>query len=571
MKTGYQVGPHRIRASYFFRMAVAAAMLLLLPSAFAQTLGISVTNRTVNVRWPQTNYYYVLQSTTNLCDDNCWSNTATASLISSLYADYGNVVPITTAFSQPAAGVPRFFRLKPPVIPIFGFAIFYQGPLEFTWCATMDVIGTVHANAMICVGTSASLTFSGNVTATGVVGGPTRDGSSPSPWSQNTTFRAGYITNVPAFVSPFGTNNPHVLIDIPPASEYPTSALGLVREYNYAQVLILVTNTLMVGHPPATRVTFTLQNSPAPGELPGEDPNKITYTYFWTNYVYTNYVSHIMVTNSIFTNFSFSIWEYEPHGIEQFLSVTNTFTDKREYQTNMFVTQINVGAYSKWLSTNGFNTTKFDFVPPTILYVADQRNVGTNKLAVVRLVNGAALPQSGFGWTVVTPNPLYVKGDYNVTRDGVHFAYAPGSTTNSPSCTVPAALMCDAITSLSSSFNDITSSSAIGTATVSNTVNAAIIAGNVPSTGTTATTFSGGVQNLIRWQENWSSSTCILNTSLVCLWASQMATNQFRNPTGFSPAPINPYYSPPTRLWSFDPNFYNIAKLPPGTPYCTLP
>ncbi len=63
----------------------------------------------------------------------------------------------------------------------------------------------------------------------------------------------------------------------------------------------------------------------------------------------------------------------------------------------------------------------------------------------------------------------------------------------------------------------------------------------------------------------------VLNTSLVCLWSSQMATNQFRNPTGFSPAPINPYYSPPTRLWSFDPIFLDYTKLPLGTPFYTLP
>ena len=141
--------------------------------------------------------------------------------------------------------------------------------------------------------------------------------------------------------------------------------------------------------------------------------------------------------------------------------------------------------------------------------MADQRNVGTNKLAVVRLVNGATLPTNySLGFTVGTPNPLYVKGYYNVTRDGTHFAYTPCSTTNSPSCTVPAALLCDAITILSTNFNDSGSRTNVGTAAMANntnTVNAAIITGNVPSTGTSATTFSGGVHNLMRMQENWSA------------------------------------------------------------------
>jgi hypothetical protein len=45
-----------------------------------------------------------------------------------------------------------------------------------------------------------------------------------------------------------------------------------------------------------------------------------------------------------------------------------------------------------------------------------------------------------------------------------------------------------------------------------------------------------------------------------------MATNQFRNPQGFAPAPVNPYYNPPIRHFSFDLNFLNPAKIPPGIP-----
>ena len=452
---------------------------------------------------------------------------------------------------------------------IFQYAVFYEGVLEFTWTANMVVNGPVYANGQICVGTSASLNFLGPVTTTKTVGGPPRDGAAPSPWNQGTTFNGGYVTNVPAFVLPFGTNNPHTLIEIPPANEFPDSSLGQSRLYNRAQVILLVTNLPVSGRPPTPQVTFILQQSYL-NALPADDPDKIYYTYIWTNYVYTNATAPYKYTNSIFTNLSLVAWTNEPHGIEKFLSVTNTFTDKREYQTNLFVTQIDVLGYTNWLATNGFKTTKFNSTPPTVLYVADRRNIGSNKLSVVRLVNGAALPPNYYGgvplgWTVATPNPLYVKGNYNVTADGIHFSYTPNSTTNSGSW-VPAALMCDAITILSSSFNDLTSSNTIGTASISNTVNAAIITGNVPSTGTSATNFSGGVQNLMRLLENWTSSIFVLNTSIVDLWASQTATNQFRNPTGFSPAPINPYYSPPTRQWAFDANFLNVAKLPPLTP-----
>ena len=66
----------------------------------------------------------------------------------------------------------------------------------------------------------------------------------------------------------------------------------------------------------------------------------------------------------------------------------------------------------------------------------------------------------------------------------------------------------------------------------------------------------------------------VLNTSIVVLYASQMATNQFRNPIGWTtptPAPVNPYYKPPTRRWGFDPNFYDPAKQPPGVPQALVP
>ena len=587
---GYKLELHRIGTVWFFRIAIVAATLLCQPTTFAQTPGITVANGTASLSWPLTAYYYLLQSTTNLAGSNSWFNIATATPISSAYwfiipgenppvgtvPIIKNIVGNNFVITQSTANAQQFFRLKAPVIPIFSFAIFYDGVLEFTQSGTMVINGCVHANGPICTGTSASLTFNDTVTTTGTITSPTRDGVTPTALNENTAFNGQppYVTNVPAFLSPFGikpldgtkTNHPHALIEIPPANEDPNSSLGQFRLYNQAQVLLMVTNLFVPGLHVTPQVTFTIQQSIL-GALPGADPSKTVYTYIWTN--------------SIFTNLSLAIWANEPHGIENFLSLTNTFTDKREYQTNLFVTQIDVLGYSNWLGTNGFNTTKLGSGDaPTILYVADQRNVWTNKLAVVRLVNGNSLPNNGgLGWTVATQNPLYIKGNYNITQDGIHFATQPNQTTNSGTW-VPAALLCDAITILSSAWNDSTSSNTFatasgiagtGTSTATNTVNAAVITGNVPSTGTTATNCSGGVHNLMRLQEDWTGVSLVLNSSIVVLWSSQMATNQFRNPVGWSPAPINPYYDPPTRLWGLDPNFYNPAKLPPGTPVCTLP
>src|SRR5207245_667413 len=98
---------------------------------------------------------------------------------------------------------------------------------------------------------------------------------------------------------------------------------------------------------------------------------------------------------------------------------------------------------------------------------------------------------------------------------------------------------------------------------VDTTVNAAVLTGIVYSTDASSNHFSGGVMNLPRLLEDWGNGTdkLTLNTSIVNLFNSVQATNWFMNP--------GVYYYAPTRQFSFDNNFTNSVKLPPGTP--TLP
>jgi hypothetical protein len=73
----------------------------------------------------------------------------------------------------------------------------------------------------------------------------------------------------------------------------------------------------------------------------------------------------------------------------------------------------------------------------------------------VRLVNGHTLLPKGL--TIATPNPLYVRGQYNVSTNG---ATTPLPTTNTTK-TLPASLVGDSITVLSTSWNDAVASSGI--------------------------------------------------------------------------------------------------------------
>ena len=437
------------------------------------------------------------------------------------------------------------------LVPITTYAIFYNGQLEFSDCATMVVNGRVHSNTNICVGagSGSSLTFNALVTAVSTVTAPERGGLNPDPWTLDdpstwsTTFNASYTTNNPTVNIAISMTNSHSIIDIPPPGEQVMTPQGEVRLYNEAQVVLIVTNSPLGGSP---EVMLTLQTA-YNGNLPGADGSKDTY-------VLTNQTDTALDTNA--NNITKIAMP--------FLSLTNSFVDQRQGSSSQYVTQIDVNQYSTWLQTNSVITGKFTGNSlPTVLYVADRRNINSTKQAVVRLVNGAKLPYNqGLGFTVATQNPLYVQGNYNVTVNSNTYAYSLGATTNG--ATVPAALISDAITILSPNWQDSQSSGGYSSrGAASMTFNAALVTGNIPTTGTDASSFSGGVHNLTRFLEDWTGTTLTLNTSIVCLYSSQMATNQFQMPGA--------YYKPPYRNWGFDTTYYSPNKQPPGVPCALVP
>jgi hypothetical protein len=89
-------------------------------------------------------------------------------------------------------------------------------------------------------------------------------------------------------------------------------------------------------------------------------------------------------------------------------------------------------------------------------------------------------------------------------------------------------------------------------------VNAAFLAGIVP---TVSGSYSGGVENFPRFLEDWGGDTFTYNGSMVVMFPSTYAIGQWRG-TGSSIG----IYNPPVRNWSFDTNFRDPAKIPPGTP-----
>ncbi|MFL6590591.1 MAG: hypothetical protein ACJ8M4_10515, partial [Chthoniobacterales bacterium] len=169
----------------------------------------------------------------------------------------------------------------------------------------------------------------------------------------------------------------------------------------------------------------------------------------------------------------------------------------------------------------------------------------------IRFKNGATLPTGGM--TIVSENPVYILGDFNTGG-------SPPS--NSGTYTDPdvsgyvrrnAAIVADAVTVLSGDWNDSNSNKSTPQRDAKNTtVNAAIVAGIVP---TTASAYSGGGENFVRLLEDWSGAHFTYYGSMVQLYKSQQARGVWITPGGT-------VYKSPTRHWFYEPNF--STSSPPG-------
>ena len=468
------------------------------------------SNQYLTISWPSDGNF-TLETTPNL-HPCVWNSVPTTSTNAS-----------TTLTKLKNTNSCAFFRLEGPTayVPLFSFAIFYNDQLEFTWAATMVVNGPVHANGPIYIGDSASssLTFNSPVTTSVTIAKKALGGYVVTNMVGPITYVGDppYVTNTSPLYISIGINTLHALIEIPPGIEDPLSDIGQRRFFDQAGMILLVSNTT---------VSATLKASPT-----------------------DNYPSNL-VTDTSTANIS----RYFP-----FLSITNTFFDQRENKT-VYATQIDMRNLKSWVLTNTWFLTKKPSSP--ILYVADRRTVTATQMRAVRLFNTSQLPafpgSLNPGFTLATLNPLYIWGNYNCAN------VADLGTTNTAS-SIPSALICDALTILSTNWSDAKSSGTLANRNTpsATTVNSAMVAGVVYTTGTDATTWSGGVPNFPRLLEPWPTATTLtINGSLVNLYPSQIATNQFQL--------VGNYYNAPTRHFNFDQRFSNPANQPPGTPMVGL-
>ncbi len=158
----------------------------------------------------------------------------------------------------------------------------------------------------------------------------------------------------------------------------------------------------------------------------------------------------------------------------------------------------------------------------------------------VRIVNADTLPAGGM--TIATDNPLYIQGDFNLNKR-------------------PASVLCDSINILSNQWVDPDPMNPIPTwnQTEDIEINTCIIAGHSPTEDGTG--YGGGLENLMRFVEDWSGETITWRGSINSLWYSEQATGLWIYG--------EPFYKAPNRDWGFDQSLLDIANLPPGTPIIT--
>lgn len=398
-----------------------------------------------------------------------------------------------------SAGVKQ--EVEVATIPLFQFAIFYNTDLEINPGPDMTISGPVHCNTNIFLQPQGTLTFASDVTAVNSI---TEDKKPTDPTGRTpgrVVFLAEHDGGVSTLTLPIGTNSSpsavREVVEMPPVGESPTSQMGKERFYNKADMVIKVTD------------------------------------------------AGVTVTSGSINNFATAVPASQ---FASFISTSTTFYNKREAKT-IKTTQIDVGKLRSWNATNSLLRSVVPNADVRTVYVADTRSQTSSTESGIRLVNGQTLlPQ---GLTVATPNPLYIQGHYNAPSGSIG--------THNTDNTLPASLVADAITVLSTAWNDANSSLALASRTAaSTTVNAAFLAGIVP---TTPSCYSGGAENFPRFLENWSGKTLTYSGSMVVLFESRIATALWRG-TGSTIG----IYNPPTRDWAFDTAFRDPNRLPPGCP-----
>lgn len=415
-------------------------------------------------------------------------------------------------------------------IPVFQFGVFYDNDLEILPGATMTFAGSVHSNANIYMGTSATVTFNSGITAGGDIFHGRKDSvqdmpgavnikdgsavnqnmknadgtwldSNDADWTNGSQSRWGgkvksQVHNTRELNLPVPiTDDPRNIIKRRDASD---SAATMLEKLDYkAQVRLI------------------------DGQIKDQNGTAIVFNYCSTGGSLATCSAANTVKPITFPSQTFS----------GTCNSSSHFKNVRENKcikaTEVDIVKLNASPkYQQLLTQN-----------PTgiIFYHSDQRNLSsTTYQDGLRLTNGALLKGST---TFASENPVYVKGDFNT------------STKKN------AGIMADALNILSNSWSDTNSTASLSSRVASNTtVNAAVITGNAE---TATGNYNGGFENIHRFLENWSSKTITYAGSVGVLYNSAIAKGRWDTAN---------VYNAPNRTWSYDNSLASPTANVPGFP-----
>ncbi|GHB95248.1 hypothetical protein [Cerasicoccus arenae] len=263
-------------------------------------------------------------------------------------------------------------------------------------------------------------------------------------------------------------------------------------------------------------------------------------------------------------------------------TVTSGMHDKRE-GADLNMVNVDVGALKTILDKNDVNDWSSGGAPSDwwngVVYVEfPEQNATSNRPdnvnpAIegwgVKITNAKEIPNPTFaqsngiyGTSFATNQAMYIDGHYNADGDpNTGSPTEPDSSSNfaSSGAEAPSALVADAITFLSTNWDDANSTKSKDSNRVASNfteVSAAILAGIVPSGETGSNSYSGGVENFPRFLEKWSGKTLRIRGSIVALFESEVSKERWGK---------GDVYDAPNRNWGFHEKL-GEGYYPPGTP-----
>ncbi|MCK4606187.1 MAG: hypothetical protein KAU35_02705 [candidate division Zixibacteria bacterium] len=380
------------------------------------------------------------------------------------------------------------------LVPIFQFAIFYGNDLEIAPGPAMNLMGRVHTNGDLWVQAGDVLNMDSYMTAAGSI---LHGRKGPGGVSAGDVLIKDANGNYVSMKEGAGW------LDANDAHWYDSSAArwqGRVQDSTHGQAALNVPLTQDAAGDPHKLI------EPASGN-PDSYETKADLKFIDRRAYQMVDTLWVDVTDSMVST-----------GVITFTN--NQFTDQREAK-NVDLMELDIGK----MYDEGFDPSG------GVIYYSD-RSLGPD-FPAMRVSNADELDD---GLTIASENPVYTLGDFNSVNKK------------------PAAILADAVTFLSSAWDDLMGGSSVDDReAVNTTVNASYLTGNIE---TTVSNYNGGFENLPRFLEKWGGKDFNWSGSAVNLWSSVQATGNWNGT----------YYTPPNRNWQYDSDLDDPANIPPETP-----